>query len=77
MTKPKVKNAASTRHILATRLLLTRRKAGLTQEEVAEAAGISVSYLSMLERNARSASLDVVDALAVALKVKAPFLLGA
>ncbi|RKH11991.1 XRE family transcriptional regulator [Corallococcus sp. CA047B] len=37
---------------------------GMTQEELAEAAGISVSYVSMVERDERSPHLNTLAALA-------------
>ncbi|WP_051717497.1 helix-turn-helix domain-containing protein [Streptomyces megasporus] len=45
--------------------------AGLSQEELAEAAGIHRTYVSSLERGQRNVSLDNIVALARALKVDA------
>ena len=42
---------------------------GLSQQELAEQAGISVPYLSQLETNKRKGSLDVLSAIAKTLKV--------
>lgn len=41
----------------------------LTQKAVAERAGISVPYLSQLERNKRKGSLEVISAVAAAMGV--------
>jgi DNA-binding XRE family transcriptional regulator len=46
-----------------------REYRGLSQHEMAENAGISVPYLSQLETNKRKGSLDVLAAVAKALKV--------
>jgi transcriptional regulator with XRE-family HTH domain len=42
---------------------------GLTQQEVASRAKITVSYVSMLERGNRSPPLETLEVLARALKV--------
>ena len=42
---------------------------GLSQQEVAKSAGISVPYLSQLETNKRRGSLEVLSAIAKVLKV--------
>jgi transcriptional regulator with XRE-family HTH domain len=44
-----------------------RRKAGLTQEEVAAAAGVSREYVSMLEANKNVPTIDVFMRLCHAL----------
>ena len=46
-----------------------REYRGLSQQQLAEQAGISVPYLSQLETNKRKGSLDVLSALAKTLKV--------
>lgn len=46
-----------------------RLSAGLSQEELANAAGIHRTYLSSLERGQRNVSLDNIIALARALKI--------
>ena len=51
------------------RILRNRRlKAGLTQEALAFEAGVHPTYVSLLERGARTPSLQVVSQLAHALK---------
>lgn len=52
-----------------------RLSAGLSQEELAEAAGIHRTYVSSLERGHRNVSLDNIVAVAHALKVDAAHLL--
>ncbi|HLF89119.1 MAG TPA: helix-turn-helix transcriptional regulator [Anaerolineales bacterium] len=46
-----------------------REYRGMTQQALAEQAGISVPYLSQLETNKRKGSLDVLSAIAKALNV--------
>jgi DNA-binding XRE family transcriptional regulator len=46
-----------------------REYRGMSQQEAAENAGISVPYLSQLETNKRKGSLNVLSAIAKALKV--------
>lgn len=46
-----------------------RRKKGLTQEELAEAAGLSASFMGHIERGTRIASLDTVVKLCAALGI--------
>ena len=54
----------------------TRIRRKLSQEALATKAGISVSYVSMLERGQRSPPLDTLELLAKALKVPATSLLA-
>ena len=46
-----------------------RLKAGLSQEALAERAGLHPTYVSMVERGVRNATLEVAGRLADALKV--------
>jgi DNA-binding XRE family transcriptional regulator len=46
-----------------------REYRGISQQQVAENAGISVPYLSQLETNKRKGSLEVLSAIAKVLKV--------
>jgi transcriptional regulator with XRE-family HTH domain len=54
---------------LAANLRARRARLHLSQADVASAAGISVSYVSMLERGQRSPQLETVEVLADALQV--------
>jgi len=47
-----------------------REKAGKTQEELAERAGIHVSYLSRIERGVVNPSIEVLENIAKVLKIK-------
>lgn len=48
---------------------MIRAKRGLTQGQVAERAEISVAYLSLIERNARTPNLDVLENIAAGVDV--------
>lgn len=47
-----------------------RGKAGKTQEELAKQAGVHFSYLSRIERGVVNPSIEVLENIAKALKVK-------
>jgi transcriptional regulator with XRE-family HTH domain len=68
---------ASLQTKFAETLKSTRLARKFSQEALAAKAGISVSYVSMLERAQRSPPLDTLEALAGALHVKPASLLGA
>lgn len=51
------------------RLQTLRRQAGLTQEQLAEATGISVDFISLVERGINAPSFDNLEKLAKALGV--------
>ncbi|MBK9519776.1 MAG: helix-turn-helix transcriptional regulator [Anaeromyxobacter sp.] len=53
-----------------------RLRKKLSQEALAHKAGLSVSYISMLERGQRTPPLDTLEILAKALGVSAVSLLG-
>jgi transcriptional regulator with XRE-family HTH domain len=57
--------------IVAENLRAVRTSKKLSQETVAGKAGLSVSYISMLERGERTPPLDTLEALAKALSVPA------
>ena len=63
------------RRILARNLKRLRRERGLTQEELADLAGLNRNYVGMIERQENAASVDTVEALAAALQIKAVQLL--
>lgn len=47
----------------------TRTARGLTQQELAQRANLSVSYLSLLEKNKRDPSLSSIESIALALNI--------
>ena len=65
------------REILAANLKRFRNDRGLSQEELADRAGIDRTYVSSLERMVYAAGIDVVDRLAKALGLEAADLLKA
>jgi transcriptional regulator with XRE-family HTH domain len=63
------------RRILARNLKRLRRERGLSQEELADLAGLNRNYVGMIERQENAASVDTLEALAQALQIKATQLL--
>ena len=57
------------RRILARNLKRLRRERGLTQEELADRAGLNRNYVGMIEREENAATVDTLEALAEALQV--------
>jgi transcriptional regulator with XRE-family HTH domain len=55
----------------------TRLAKKLTQTALADKAGISVSYVSMLEREQRSPPLETIERIATALRIPPTSLLAA
>lgn len=55
---------------LAKILKNAREKAGLTQADVAEKAGIHVNYYARVERGEVTPRVDIVENIAKALKIK-------
>lgn len=47
-----------------------RKKARKTQEELAQDAGIHVSYLSRIERGVVNPSIEVLESIAKSLRIK-------
>lgn len=62
---------------LGRRIRILRRKNSLTQEELAEKAGISASFMGHIERGSRIASLETLVALCNTLKTTPQSLLAA
>lgn len=58
------------RQIFASNLRRVRAERELTQEKLADLAGIDRTYVSALERQVYSASLDTIERLAEVLKVE-------
>ena len=63
------------RRIVAQNLRRLRQDRDLTQEELADLAGINRNYVGMIEREENAASVDVLEGLAKALKVDPAILL--
>ena len=63
------------REIFALNLRRARRAAGVSQEELADRAGLDRTYVSSMERCVYAATIDVVDRVATALDVRAVDLL--
>jgi transcriptional regulator with XRE-family HTH domain len=65
-----MKTIPATRNTLARNLRRLRAKKGLSQEELADLAGLHRTYVGSVERCERNISLDNIEKLATALKVK-------
>jgi transcriptional regulator with XRE-family HTH domain len=63
--------------IVAFKIKTLRLRKKLSLEALAKKAGISVSYVSMLEREQRSPPLETIEKIARALQVSPLMLLGA
>jgi len=64
------------RTIFARNLRRLRLEAGRSQEALADEAGLDRTYISALERELYSASLDTIERIADALKISADQLLS-
>ncbi|MGB6831180.1 MAG: helix-turn-helix transcriptional regulator, partial [Terracidiphilus sp.] len=64
-----LKEASQLRERFGQRVRQLRSEHGLTQEQLAERAGISVDFLSLIERGKSSPSFENLDELADALEV--------
>jgi len=53
---------------LGNQILLTRRRLGLTQEALAERAGISVTFCGQIERGIRNPTFLILHSIATALE---------
>ena len=65
----------SLRRIVARNLKRLRMERGLSQEELADQAGLNRNYIGMIERQENAATVDTLEALAEALQVDAVKLL--
>ena len=68
--------SSSSRDILAQNLRRLRGERGLSQEALADLAGLHRTYVGSIERSERNVSLDNIDRLAASLKVTVPQLLA-
>lgn len=57
--------------VFARNLRLCRQASGLSQERLAEFAGLDRNYIGKLEREESSPTLDTIEALAVAMQIDA------
>ena len=57
------------RRIVAQNLRRLRQESGLTQEELADLAGLNRNYVGMIEREENAATVDTLEALGTALKI--------
>ncbi|MGK9235771.1 helix-turn-helix domain-containing protein [Inquilinus limosus] len=57
------------RAVVARNLRRLRQASGLTQEELADRAGINRNYVGMLEREENSATVDMLEKLAEVLRI--------
>lgn len=66
---PKKKKPEGSRAILAANLRTMRQARGLSQEALADIAGLHRTYVSSVERCERNATLDTLDRLSLALGI--------
>jgi len=65
-----VTNVTDPRKPLGRRIKQLRNKAGLTQEQLAEASGLHWTYISGIERGVRNASITSIYQIASALRLR-------
>ena len=58
------------RRIVARNLKRLRQERGLSQEELADLAGLNRNYVGMIERQENAATIDTLEELAKALQVE-------
>ena len=61
--------AQSLPHRLGDKIRTLRKRAGLTQEQLAEAAEVSVNFIGYIERGQRAVSIKTLERIAEALDV--------
>ena len=69
-------DSTTLREILARNVRLIRNKLNLSQEQLAADAGLHRTYIGSIERGERNVSVDNIEKIAVALKVKPQELLS-
>lgn len=57
------------RHIIGERIRDIRKQKGLSQEELAERAGLHPTYIGQLERGEKSATIDSLEKVTAALEI--------
>lgn len=60
----------SLRRIVARNLKRLRKERALSQEELADLAGLNRNYIGMIERQENAATVDTLEALAKALEIE-------
>jgi len=60
----------------ARNLRLLRHRSGLTQEQLADLAGLDRNYVGKLEREDSSPTLNTLEALAIALQIEVEALIS-
>ena len=61
--------------MVARNLRLLRQTSGLTQEQLADLAGLDRNYVGKIEREENSPTVDTLEAIALALQVDADWLI--
>ncbi|WP_453956045.1 helix-turn-helix domain-containing protein [Bradyrhizobium japonicum] len=59
------------RRVVAQNLRHLRRKSGLSQEELADRAGLNRNYIGMIEREENSPTVDALEQISEALHIDA------
>ena len=59
------------RSVVARNLRILRRSAGLSQEQLADLAGLDRNYVGKLEREENAPTVDTLEAIALALQIDA------
>jgi transcriptional regulator with XRE-family HTH domain len=70
------KTITKTRKLFAENLRKARQARGISQERLAEMAGLHRTYISSVERGERNISIDNIERIATALGLKPAELLG-
>jgi transcriptional regulator with XRE-family HTH domain len=67
--KSNKRSQLTARERLASQLISFRKRAGISQEGLADLAGLHRTYVGGIERSERNVSIDNIEKLAIALKV--------
>jgi len=60
------------REILAQNIKMYRQKLGITQQELAERAHISINFIGMIEQKRKFPAPEMLDRIAAALEIETP-----